>query len=323
MVVDEAPQSDGTSAAGRGTPAAPDPAAEIVSLAARLLRLQSRLGADPHAGHATARHGSAQQAAIRSGVEVLRGFAVSLVGEIQESIERDAFHYLYQPIASVPTGAIAGYEALLRWQRGQEEVGPALFLPIAEAAGLLPRIQQRLLGGVAMLLARLGPGVMIGIDWSVAQLLDADAVTATIQWAAELGLDAARVIIEVNDRAGPSAPEPIRSGLGRLRKAGFRLALDGFGSSHGGLAYLSRLPADLIKIDGSLISALDGSARAALIVGGIIDLAHRLGHRVIAQGVDTVQQLAALAALGCDLAQGDSIGKPTRDPLAPAPRHAG
>ena len=333
MALDEGSGAEDTPLAGVPAPATPDPAAEIVGLAAKLLRLQSRLGADrpgvgPHGVYLTSKDlespsvvtRSSRHAAVRSGVEVLRGFAVSLVGEIQESIERDGFHYLYQPIASVASGAIEGYEALLRWQRGQESVVPALFLPIAAEAGLQHRIQQGLLGDVAMVLARLGPAATIGIDWSVAQLADADAVSATIERAAQLGLDAARVIVGIGERAGMADPEPIRAGLARLREAGFLLALDAFDSGQGGFAYLSRLPVDLIKIDGSLIGALGHSMRATLIVGAIIDVAHRLGARVVARGVQTAQQLATLAMVGCDLAQGDAIGAPSRDPVAAARR---
>jgi EAL domain-containing protein (putative c-di-GMP-specific phosphodiesterase class I) len=321
MAVDEGSEAGHAAAAGANTSATPDPAAEIVNLAAKLLRLQSRLAA-PSQG-TPPRYGGAQYAAMRSGVEVLRGFAVSLVGEIQTSFERDAFHYLYQPFASVATGAIEGYEALMRWQRGQESVAPPLFLPIAEETGMLQRIQQRLLADVAVELARIGPAVAIGIDWSVAQLADADAITALIEWVEQRGLDAVRLVIEISDRAGTSDPESIRSSLARLRKAGFRLALDGFGSGYDGFTYLSQLPIDLIKIDRSLIRTLAHSTRAALVVGGIIDVAHRLGQRVVAQGVDTARQLATLASLGCDLAQGGVVGEPTRDPVASAMRRGG
>lgn len=324
MVVDEGSEADGASTAGARTPLTSNPAAEVVSLAARLLRLQSRLGADLHgAPFLTAPHDSARQAAMRSGVEVLRGFAVSLVAEIQTSIERDAFYYLYQPIASLATGAIEGYDALLRWQRGQEAVAAPLFLPIAEETGLLPRIQQHLLGDVARVLARLGPAVTIGIDWSVAQLADAGAVTAMIEWAHQRGLDAARVIIGVSDRTGAPCPESLQASLARLRTVGFQLALEGFGSSQDGLGCLSRLPVDLIRIDGSLVRALEHSVRGALIVGSLIDVAHRLGHRVVALGVNTARQLSMLAELGCDLAQGDAVGEPTRDPVAPPARPTG
>lgn len=226
MAVDEGPEADDTSAASTGTPATPDPAAEIVSLAAKLLRLQSRVGAHSQPARQGAGPHGAQQAARKSGVEVLRGFAVSLVGDIQASIERDAFHYLYQPIVSVASGAIEGYEALLRWQRGPESVAPPLFLPIAEETGLLSRIQQHLLGDVAIVLARLGPTVTIGMDWSVAQLANAEAVTATIEWAAQRGLDATRVIIEISGGARMSDPQSIRASLVRLRRAGFGLALE-------------------------------------------------------------------------------------------------
>ena len=309
----------------------PDPAAEIVSLAAKLLRLQSRLGTDWVANARTAGPAvpgapplatAARYAASRSGIEVLRGVAVSLVGEIQASIERDAFYYLYQPIASVATGAIAGVEALLRWRRGVEEVTPPLFLPIAEETRMLCRIQARLLDDVARILPGLVPGSVVAISCPLTQLTDSQAVMALIERIAQLGIDASRLIIQINQQSAPFEASAAYASIRHLKQAGIGIALDGFGSAVASWSPLSCLPVDLIKIDGSLIGRLEHSRRAATIVEGIIGMAHRLGHRVVAGGVETAQQLAMLATLGCDLAQGGAVGEAVRDPLPPHAAHS-
>lgn len=317
MVVDE----------GRGIDT-PDPAAEIVGLAAKLLRLQSRLGTDwvaearavgPRMPNAPPPAPAARYAASRSGIEVLRGVAVSLVGEIQASIERDAFYYLYQPIASVATGAIEGFEALLRWRRGVEEVTPPLFLPIAEESRMLWRIQARLLDDVARVLSRLAPGSTVAIDWPLAQLLDSQAVAALIERIGQLRIDASRLVIEINQQSVPFEASVAYAGIRKLRQAGLGVALDGFGGAGASGSLLSCLTIDLLKIDGSLIDRIEYSPRAATIVEGIIGMAHRLGHRVVAVGVETPQQLAILAQLGCDLAQGAAVGEAVRDPGGHSP----
>lgn len=304
---------------------ATDPAAEIVRLAAKLMRLQSRLkGADPGAESASGTSAtlegspkqSARKAAVRSGIEVLQGFAVSLVDEIHDAIERDAFHYYYQPIVSVTTGTVEAYEALIRWRRGQETVAPALFLPIAEETRSIARIQQHLLDDVAAAYARLAEPISIGINWSPAQLSDVLAISAFIERVRELNIDPRRIVVEITERTAMADLDLAHSCILRLKQTGFQIALDDFGSGYCSFSYMSRLPIDLIKISGSLIGELGQSARAEVILDGIVTIAHKLGNRVVAEGVETPQQLAALRQAGCDFAQGYLIGPPAREPVA-------
>jgi EAL domain-containing protein (putative c-di-GMP-specific phosphodiesterase class I) len=304
--------------------AAPDPAGEIVRLAARLIRLQSRVrvstaaSADSGVADSTAasdiRRRDARQAAIRSGIEVLEGFAVSLIGEIHEAIDREAFHYVYQPIVSTATGAIKGFEALLRWRRGAETVTPALFLPLAEETRSIIRIQQRLLDDIATAYARLPSPTFIAINWSPAQLSDVSAASSLIDRVAELQLDPTRIVVEITERSALSDPDLVHASAMRLKDHGFRLALDDFGSGYCSFTTLSELPIDLLKIDGSLIRSLNRSARARVILDGILEVAHRLGHRVVAEGVELVEQVHTLRELGCDLVQGAFVGEPAREP---------
>jgi EAL domain-containing protein (putative c-di-GMP-specific phosphodiesterase class I) len=238
-----------------------------------------------------------------------------LVDEIRQAAARDAFHYVYQPIVSLSTGVIEAYEALIRWHRGEESVGPALFLPLAEEARLIGAIQQRLLDELADAQARLPKAVAVAINWSPVQLAQQHAVSALIDRVRELQIDPRRVTIEITERSVIADPELALAAVRRLKEVGFGIALDDFGSGYCSFSYLSLLPVDMIKIDCSLIAATDHSERAAIILDGVVEIAHRLGHRVVAEGVETAQQLRAVQRLGCDLAQGRALGAPTRQPM--------
>lgn len=271
---------------------AAEQAVELVSLAARLIRLKSRI----------------------SDLTALGDFAVTLMGEIEEALERDAFCYFYQPILSATSGLIEGHEALIRWQRGGEAVAPALFLPIAEETGAIRAIQQRLLNDVALASSKLTAPTFISLNWSPRQFLKASAVSALIDRVAELKLDPARIIIEMTARSTMVDPDLVYFCVQLLKETGFQIALDDFGGRHGSLAYVRSLPIDFIKLDASLIAEVEHSERAARILAGVVDFAHQLGHRVIAKGIETQLQVRTLRRLGCDLLQGHAIGSPAREP---------
>jgi EAL domain-containing protein (putative c-di-GMP-specific phosphodiesterase class I) len=274
-----------------GLPAA-EQAIEIVELAARLIRLKSRV----------------------SDLTALGDFAVTLMGEMEEALERNAFCYFYQPILSASTGVIDGYEALIRWHRGGEAVAPALYLPIAEETGAIRAIQQRLLNDVALASSKLAAPTFISLNWSPRQFLKASAVSALIDRVAELKLDPARIVIEMTARSSMVDPDLVYFCVQLLKETGFQIALDDFGGRYGSLAYVSRLPIDFIKLDPSLIVDVEHSERAARILSGVVDFAHQLGLRVIAKGVETQSQVRILRRLGCDLLQGHAIGSPAREP---------
>jgi EAL domain-containing protein (putative c-di-GMP-specific phosphodiesterase class I) len=267
-------------------------AADIVSLAAQLLRLKTRV----------------------SDLEALDEFSRALTGEIHEAIDGRGFCYHYQPIVSSTTGAVEGYEALLRWHRRGEAVEPALFLPIAEEIGAMQAIQQRLLDDVALAYASIPTAAFISINWSPRQFLRASAVSALIDRVRELKLDPKRIMIEITARATPVDPDLVYLCVELLKESGFQVALDDLGGHHGSLSYLSQLPIDLVKLDSSLIAGVEQSSRVRQILAAIIDFVHQLGLRVVAKGVQTQIQVRTLRRLGCDLLQGRLLGTPAREP---------
>jgi diguanylate cyclase len=278
-----------------------DPSPQIVRLAARLIRLQSHFKPRPDTvGEQTA------------SIELLQGVATALNTAIVDAVERDAFFYEYQPVVSTTNGVLEGYEALVRWRRGDRAVSPDFFLPIAEETDAIVPMQQRLLNDVAAAYAQLAAPVSIGINWSPTQLSRVGAVSAFIDRVRELHIDPRRIIIEVTERAVTIDPELAQANIARLKEQGFRIALDDFGRGYCGFAYLNHLPIDVIKIDSSLVDGLGQSARCAIILDGIVDIAHRLGYHVVAEGVETQEQFNVLRRSGCDSVQGKFIGYPSR-----------
>ena len=267
-------------------------AAEIVGLAARLVGLRSRI----------------------NDLDALDDFAVMLMREIEQATAAGTFCYHYQPIVSATSGALQGYEALLRWSRDGEAVAPALFLPIAEETGAIRTIQQRLLDQVATVSARLPPPAFISLNWSPRQLLKASAASALIDRIKELSLDPRRMLIEITPRPAIVDPELVYLCILLLKDTGIQIALDDFGGHHGSLAWLGRLPIDFVKLDPALIAEIDHSERAVRVLAGLIDFAHSLGASVVAKGIETQTQMRILRRLGCDLLQGKAVGAPAREP---------
>jgi len=273
-------------------PSATEKATTIVDLAAGLMQLKSRINS----------------------LDALGEFASALSRDLDDAVKRDAFCYFYQPIVSTVTGHIEGHEALIRWQGRGEAIVPALFLPIMEENGSIQSVQQRLLDDVARACGQSAAPTFIGINWSPRQLLQASAASALIDRVKELKLDPARIIIEITTRSTLIDADLIFLCVQLLKESGFQIALDDFGGPIGGLSYLNRLPIDVVKLDSSLIADAERSERAARILAGIIDFAHQLRARVIANGVETQQQVRILRRLGCDLLQGQAIGSPIGEP---------
>lgn len=180
-------------------------------------------------------------------------------------------------------------------------------------------MQLRLLDDVVAAYTQLTAPTSISINWSPIQLSNGKAVSAFIDRARELVIDPRRMVIEITERTVMIDPDMAHNNIARLKDQGFRIALDDFGRGYCGLSYLSRLPIDFIKIDGSLIADLGQSVRSSIIVDGVVDVAHRLGHEVVAEGVETQDQMNVLRRCGCDYVQGYLVGAPSRQPMAGQP----
>jgi diguanylate cyclase (GGDEF)-like protein/PAS domain S-box-containing protein len=236
----------------------------------------------------------------------------------------------YQPIYELRTGAIAGFEALVRWQHPERGLlGPMSFIPFAEAGGLIDEIGNHVLltaceeaSGWSCASGR-GPAPAISVNVSPRQLLDADLPARIEQLLDRCGLDPQRLILEITEGALIKDPDAAAAKLQSLSRLGVRLAVDDFGTGYSSLAYLQQFPIDMLKIDRSFVNdmlvnqpsvqdsdANDRSRPASSLAAAIISISHTLGLVPIAEGVENQSQADALSELGCDLAQGFHLGRP-------------
>ena len=221
----------------------------------------------------------------------------------------------YQPVISVPGGQIVGAEALVRWNRpGVGLVPPSEFIGVAEQTGLITEIWRWMVGDA---LANLpswqqyaGIPLSVSLNLSARQFSDPSTVDHFVACLAERSVDPRDVVVEVTETAAASDPVRMHEVLSAFRLLQVRIALDDFGTGYSTLAELERTPFDALKIDRSFISRLGSDPRQRSIVAGMVRLAHTLGMVVVAEGVETAEQLRQLTDLGVDLAQGYYLGRP-------------
>ncbi len=220
----------------------------------------------------------------------------------------------YQPKIDLRSGRVAGVEALMRWQRGERLVPPADFIPLAEETGLIVPMSEWALREAARQAAAWRG--MPGLDGPVAvnlpsRLFERSDLVATLSAAAEAaGVPQGAVQIEITETGLMKDLQTVIPTLHRLHAIGVGLAIDDFGTGYSSLAYLTTLPIDELKIDRSFIRDLGVTPQSAAVIAAIVALARALSLRVVAEGVETLGQLEALLALGCDSAQGYLMARP-------------
>jgi diguanylate cyclase (GGDEF)-like protein/PAS domain S-box-containing protein len=244
---------------------------------------------------------------------------LDMEGDLRHAIEHRELEVAYQPIAQAATGRIAGFEALCRWpdSRGGA-VEPADFAALAEETGLVVPLGRWVLETACAELARWrelpgGAGLTIGVDVAGRQLAEPDFIATLRKILRRSGLDprALRLEVSEHDLARGRAHEGTRRALEHvLEQAGVRSHIDAFGTGASSLRLLHRFPGDAIKISRGLVSGIGHDAGAFEIVRAVVGLAHNLGLEVIAEGVETREQLDYLKVLGCEFAQGAQIAPP-------------
>jgi diguanylate cyclase (GGDEF)-like protein/PAS domain S-box-containing protein len=212
---------------------------------------------------------------------------------------------------SVAESEIIGFEALARWQhpvRGQ--VSPAEFIPIAEESGLIVEMGEWILRETCREAASWPKPLQVAVNLSPAQFMHGDVVGLVHSILIETGLAPGRLELEITEGVLIEDFDRGLALLRRLKALGVRISMDDFGSGYSSLSYLQAFPFDKIKIDRAFIINLGRNPQSAAIVRAVIDLGHGLGMSIIAEGVETVDQLAFLAKEGCDGVQGYLLGKP-------------
>ena len=244
---------------------------------------------------------------------------LGLESELRHALERGQFHLEYQPQLDLASGAVVGMEALLRWQHPQlGRIPPASFIGLAEEMGLITPIGDWVLRTAcaqtrAWQLAGHGP-LRLAVNLSARQFKQRNLLHAVAQALAETGLDAAHLELELTESMVMHNVEQATAIMANLKALGVQLSIDDFGTGYSSLAYLRHFPIDVLKIDKTFVSDITHSDDDAAIVRTIISLAHSLRLKVIAEGVETDQQLAFLRQHGCDQMQGYLFSRPLTAP---------
>ena len=241
---------------------------------------------------------------------------LELANAFRGALEREEFYLVYQPHFSVRDGRLEGFEALVRWNHPTLGlVPPDRFIPLSEETGFIIPLGRWVLERAceqAALWESVAPSrLTMSVNISGRQLQDASLCEDVRTALALTGLSPGRLILEVTETNVLGDSEEITSTLSGLKAIGVQVALDDFGTGYSSLSYLRRLPLDVLKIDKSFVDPLvsDGPQEMAL-VSTIIDFAHVLGLRTVAEGVETATQLARLRTLGCSSVQGFLLSGP-------------
>jgi diguanylate cyclase (GGDEF)-like protein len=228
--------------------------------------------------------------------------------DLASALDREQLRLVYQPIYSVDAGDLVRFEALLRWQHPQRgPVPPAEFIPLAEETGLIAAIGDWVLQQACAEASAWPKDIGLAINLSPAQFRP-QLPFRVAEVLHKSGVRPDRLVLEITETViFQSSVENLRL-LEQLRTLGVKIALDDFGTGYASLGYLKEFPFHEIKIDRSFVS--DDSAEAFAIVDSVTKLAHALGARVTAEGVETAEQMERIRTVGCDKAQGYLLGRP-------------
>jgi diguanylate cyclase (GGDEF)-like protein/PAS domain S-box-containing protein len=239
---------------------------------------------------------------------------LDLRADLQRALDNDEFALHYQPIVSMETGGVVGVEALVRWMHPQRGlVNPDAFIPLAEETGLVVPLGLWVLERACRQVVEwsvANPGLSVSINVSQRQLRRGEFGDEVGQVLAATGIEPSRIALEITESAIMADVETTIERLQALKALGVRLAVDDFGTGYSSFSWLRQLPVDVLKIDKEFVDELGRREQGGFLVAAIIDLAHNLGLRTVAEGIERPTQLARLKDMHCDLGQGYHVGKP-------------
>ncbi|MCS4245970.1 EAL domain-containing protein (putative c-di-GMP-specific phosphodiesterase class I)/DNA-binding NarL/FixJ family response regulator [Pseudomonas sp. BIGb0164] len=240
---------------------------------------------------------------------------LDLENALRQAVTAGEFQLHYQPKRTVADGQVCGLEALLRWERpGYGAVSPAVFVPILEQLGLIVAVGRWVIEHTCQQIATWQRGAIGAIEVSVnvsgQQLIEGDLIADIRQCLADAGVAPQWLEVELTESSLMENIQHTISSLQRLRDMGVKIAIDDFGTGYSSLAYLRRFPLDTLKIDIAFIREVTTNPQDAAIARTIIELAHSLNLRAVAEGVETPAQLAFLKEAGCDQVQGYLFSRP-------------
>jgi diguanylate cyclase (GGDEF)-like protein len=239
---------------------------------------------------------------------------LELTGALPRAIAEGQMVLLYQPKLDLGSGRIIGVEALVRWQHPTRGLlTPDCFIDLAEQTGQIGALTAAVLEAAVRQQAawqHAGIELSMAVNLSALNLLDQRLSSKVARVLQTHGVRANTMVLEITEGGLMTDPEQAQDLLGRLRTLGCAVAVDDYGTGFASLAYLRNLPVNELKLDRSFLGDVTTDVRARSIVQSTVDLAHSLGLRMVAEGVETAETLALLVAMGCDEAQGYYIGRP-------------
>ena len=237
--------------------------------------------------------------------------STGLEQDLQASVAQGALHLNWMPAIDTATERVVSFEALVRWNRpGHGEVMPDLFIPVAEAGGLIEQIDAWVLEAACREAQSWEQALGVSVNVSPVWLSHGRLARLLLRVLDETGLDPNRLQIELSERKSLGDGGNLRRELSQVRAMGVRLALDDFGTGYSCLGTLGTYPFDQVKLDRQFVAALGHDRRAEAITRSVLQMVHSLGMTSCAEGVETEEQLAFLDAHGCEEIQGYLVGRP-------------
>ncbi|WP_397450561.1 putative bifunctional diguanylate cyclase/phosphodiesterase [Pseudomonas sp. NA-150] len=293
----------------------------LIGCSLGIAHARTQAGADPLMWHA---HIAMQQAKSTQGCtfhifnERINRNARSLAdleSELRRALRRDELELHYQPRLSLEDGQIVGLEALVRWRHAERGLlPPSEFVPLAEQSGLIVPLGywviSRALRDMQALRERGLPALHMAVNLSFRQFQDSQLLSTLSRLIAERGVDARWLEFELTETAVMRRSDLVKQTMDALGRLGVRFSLDDFGTGFSSFVHLNSLPIALLKVDKSFVGGMEQREENRKLVHAMINLAHNLSLEVVAEGVETPEQLALLRGFGCDQVQGYLISKP-------------
>ena len=239
--------------------------------------------------------------------------------DLRKALDQGEFRVYYQPIVSLQTGNITGFEALTRWQRPDGIVSPAEFIVVAEEIGLIIPMNRRLLRESCQRLRSWQaefpscPPLTMSVNMTSKEFAQPDLASEIRKSLEQTGVDPGCLQLEIIETIAMGDAEKSGHVLSQLKALGVRLSIDDFGTGYSSLSRLRRIPVDILKIDRAFISCMDSDPESLEIVRIIIMLASNLGLKVVAEGAETEEHITLLKQLNCEMAQGYFFSRPGDD----------
>jgi len=262
------------------------------------------------------REGKARSQVFDAEMHTVAVKRLRLETDLRRALELDEFRVHYQPILSLQSGRIVGFEALSRWQRPEGLLSPAHFIQIAEQTGIILPMNRQLLREACLQLRAWhsqfpsDPQLTMSVNITPKEFAQQDLAVQMKTILGEVGIQPSSINVEITETIAMADPQRSSLVLSELKALGVHISIDDFGTGYSSLSRLQGFPVDTLKIDRTFISAIDTDRETRKIVRIIIMLAHNLGLKVVAEGAETAEQVNLLKQLRCELVQGYFFARP-------------